>query len=75
VAEGSASLSGRSLPPGKDPVPIVQEAEYCYLHFIIYFSNAQDLIASKSTLSTNCVVPRNESVRISAEHKIAYTTV
>ena len=24
--EGSASRPGRSLPPGKDPVPIVQEA-------------------------------------------------
>jgi len=24
--EGSASRAGRSLPPGKDPVPIVQEA-------------------------------------------------
>ena len=24
--EGSASLPGRSLPPGKDPVPIVQKA-------------------------------------------------
>jgi len=26
--EGSASRFGRSLPPGKDPVPIVQEAEW-----------------------------------------------
>ena len=26
VGEGSASRPGRSLPPGKDPVPIVQEA-------------------------------------------------
>jgi len=24
--EGSASRPGRSLPPGKDPVPVVQEA-------------------------------------------------
>jgi len=26
--EGSALCSGRSLPPGKDPVPILQEAEW-----------------------------------------------
>ena len=28
VVEGSALRLGRYLPPGKDPVPIVQEAEW-----------------------------------------------
>jgi len=28
--EGSASRPGRSLPPGKDPVPIVQEAGWVW---------------------------------------------